>query len=131
MAGVLGFDEALEVVRLRALEAGLRVGAGQVRTEEVKLLEARGRVLAEAVVAERDQPPFDRATRDGFAVKAEGLATAGAEDLRVVEELRAGERWRGPALEEGEAIGIMTGAPMPEGTDAVVMVEHVLEVGGA
>lgn len=128
MAGVLGFDEALEVVQVRALEAGLRVGAGQVRTERVELLEARGRVLAEEVAAERDQPPFDRATRDGFALRAEDLPAA--DGLRVVGEVRAGEAWRGAGLNSGEALGIMTGAPLPEGADAVVMVEHVREAEG-
>jgi len=128
--GVLGFDEALEVVRRRALEAGLRVGAGQVRTEEVKLLDARGRVLAEAVTADRDQPPFERATRDGFAVRVEELAAAGGAGWRVVGEVRAGERWGGAEVRAGEAVAIMTGAPMPEGADAVVMVEHVREADG-
>ena len=131
-AGVLGFDEALEVVRARAVEAGVRVGGSrrEVRTEEMTLLDARGRVLAEAVRAERDQPPFARATRDGFAVRTEDLLAGGGDGLRVVGEVRAGERWLGPALEVGEAIAIMTGAPMPDGADAVVMVEHVREAEG-
>jgi len=128
-AGVLGFDEAVEVVRARAVEAGLRVGAGagEARMEVVALLEARGRVLAEAITAERDQPPFARATRDGFAVRAGDLVAAGGDGLRVVGEVRAGERWLGARLGVGEAVGIMTGAPMPEGADAVVMVEHAAE----
>ena len=125
---VVGFDEALGIVQERALEAGLRVGAGQARTEEVELLEARGRVLAEEVKAERDQPPFDRATRDGFAVRAGGSVELAG--LRVVGEVRAGERWAGAAVGAGEAVAIMTGAPMPEGADAVVMVEHVREAEG-
>ena len=95
----------------------------------MKLLEAQGRVLAEGVAAERDQPPFDRATRDGFAVRAEDLSAA--DGLRVVGEVRAGEVWRGAGLQAGEALGIMTGAPLPEGADAVVMVEHVRGGGGA
>lgn len=122
---VVGFDEALETVRAQALEAGLRVAAGQpVRTEEVLLLGARGRILAEAVKAERDQPPFPRATRDGFALQADGLPDAGR---RIIGEVRAGEIWRGKALGADEAVRIMTGAPVPGGADAVVMVEHVRE----
>ena len=130
MADMLSFDEALEVVRQRSVETGLRVGSRQVRTEELRLLETRGRVLAEDVVAERDQPPFERSTRDGFAVRVEDLPDAGDEGLRVVGELRAGERWSGPRLEAGEALAIMTGAPLPQGADAVVMVEHVREADG-
>ena len=118
---VLEFAEALEVVLREA--AGVSAARG---AETVELLEAAGRVLAEPVVAGRDQPPFDRATRDGFALRAgeEG------QPLRVVGQVRAGERWRGAALGAGEAVEIMTGAPMPEGANAVVMVEHVSVVEG-
>jgi molybdopterin molybdotransferase len=117
-AGVLDFDEALRVVLGKAAE---------VRGPEVverELAASGGWVLAEAVKADRDQPPFDRSTRDGFAVRVEDLAGGGA--LRVVGQVRAGELWRGGALEGGGAIEIMTGAPVPEGADAVVMVEHVV-----
>ena len=126
---VLGFDEALDAVKLHAMEAGPRVGAGQARTEQVSLLAAQGRVLAETVTAERDQPPFDRSTRDGFAVHANALGVAGEAGLRIVGEVRAGEMWRGPEMTPGEAIGIMTGAPLPAGADAVVMLEHVRREG--
>ncbi len=125
MAGVLGFDEALAVVLREA--SGVR-GA---RPERMELLAARGRVLAEPVEADRDQPGFDRATRDGFAIRAADLGVS----LRIVGQVRAGERWTGAALGPGEAVEIMTGAPVPEGADAVVMIEHVtvegevLEVG--
>ncbi len=122
---VLGFDEALDVVRLRANETGRRVGAQQTRTEQVSLMTAQGRVLAEPVTAERDQPPFDRATRDGFAVLANGLVQAGEAGLRLVGEVRAGEVWRGPDITARQAVAIMTGAPLPSGTDAVMMLEHV------
>ena len=115
---VMDFDAALAMV----LEHAAHVSAPGV--ERVSLRESRGRVLAEEVRADRDQPPFDRSTRDGFAVKA--VEASGAE-LRVVGLVRAGERWQGGQLERGTAIEIMTGAPMPEGADAVVMVEHVEE----
>jgi molybdopterin molybdotransferase len=124
---VLGFEEALAVVLRRAeLYQQKRAVAGP---ERVALLDAAGRVLAEGVVADRDQPPFDRATRDGFAVRAAEIDAGGA--LRVLGQVRAGEVWGGPALAAGEAIEIMTGAPVPAGADAVVMVEHVAAVAGA
>jgi molybdopterin molybdotransferase len=116
-ARVLGFAEALQVVLRHAAEVCVP-GA-----ERVALLEAAGRVLAEDVAADRDQPPFDRATRDGFAVRAKEWS-AGAR-LRVAGQVRAGEVWRGGELDGGSAIEIMTGAPVPAGADAVAMVEHV------
>lgn len=118
---VISFDEALEMVLLHA--SGLQ----KLETEAASLLSCGNRVLAEPVAADRDQPPFDRSTRDGFAIRA---ADAG-KSLRVIGQVRAGERWRGEPLEPGCAIEIMTGAPMPEGADAVVMVEHVEETDGA
>ncbi len=118
---VLEFDEALNEVLSQA-----RSGEGLRAVETVELLAGAGRVLGTAVVADRDQPAFDRSTRDGFAVRAGDVGSA----LRVVGALRAGESWRGAALAEGEAIEIMTGAPLPAGADAVVMVEHVEVEGG-
>jgi molybdopterin molybdotransferase len=93
--------------------------------ETVDLLAGLGRVLAEGVVADRDFPPFDRATRDGYAVRAADLAEAPAR-LEVVGEVKAGD-WPEPgvcSVGRGQAVGIMTGAPVPAGADAVVMVEH-------
>ena len=118
---VAGFDEAVGIVLQKA--AGLSVTAAEVKL----LLECGGRVLAEAVVADRDQPPFNRSARDGFAVRA-AEALPGA-DLTVTGLVRAGERWTGGALGLGSAVEIMTGAPVPEGADAVGMVEHVERVG--
>jgi molybdopterin molybdotransferase len=92
--------------------------------ETVELLAGAGRVLAAAIAADRDQPAFDRSTRDGYAVRA-----GDAGPLRVVGSVRAGESWVGKDLGEGEAIEIMTGAPLPAGADAVVMVEHVVVEG--
>jgi len=112
---VLAFEQALEEVLTRA-----RSLAGGQRSERAELLAGAGRVLAAAVVADRDQPPFDRATRDGYALRAGDVGSA----LRVVGAVRAGESWSGAAVGEGEAIEIMTGAPVPAGADAVVMVEH-------
>lgn len=94
-------------------------------TETVDLLTGLGRVLSEQIVADRDFPPFRRATRDGYAVRASDLANIPAR-LKVVGEIKAGAAPESQALTAGpgHAIGIMTGAPLPEGTDAVVMVEH-------
>jgi molybdopterin molybdotransferase len=84
-------------------------------------------VLAEPVFADRDQPPFPRSTRDGFACRAADLA-AGV-PLRILGLIRAGEAGiralEAVALSAGEAVEIMTGAPVPAGADCVVMIEHV------
>ena len=122
-AGVLGFDEALEIVLKQAS------GLSRPVVEEEALTACGGRVLAKAVVADRDQPPFDRSTRDGFAVRASETTPKG--ELTVVGQVRAGQRWTGVALEPRAAIEIMTGAPVPKGADAVVMVEHVEQAEGA
>jgi molybdopterin molybdotransferase len=120
-AGVVSFEEALEIV--------LRHSGGlpALPAEGLPLLSCGNRVLAEAVLADRDQPPFDRSTRDGFAVRA---AEFGPTPLRVAGQVRAGEQWLGVTLEQDAAIEIMTGAPVPEGADAVVMVEHVVQWDG-
>ena len=96
--------------------------------EKVPLLASLGRVLAEPVLADRDQPPFPRSTRDGFACRAQDLQAK--QSLHIVGQLRAGEMWTGEPLASGQAIEIMTGAPVPEGADCVVMIEHV-QVEGA
>ena len=88
--------------------------------ESTGLEEAYGRVLAENVAADRDYPSLRRSLRDGFAVRIDDLPGV----LRVRGEVRAGEETQAP-LQAGEALEIMTGAPVPEGADAVVMVEHV------
>lgn len=119
---LLDFDAALEVVMRHA-------GGVAAATVEVSgLLAARERVLAGAVKADRDQPPFNRSTRDGFAVRAGDVGIEAG--LRVVGQVRAGEEWLGGTLERGNAIEIMTGAAVPAGANAVVMVEHVSRTSG-
>ncbi len=86
-----------------------------------------GLVLASAVVADEVVPPFDNTAVDGYAVRSEDVATVPVE-LRVVGELPAGVAPAGH-LGTGEAIRIMTGAPMPDGADAVVMVEDSERIG--
>src|SRR5580698_1538321 len=118
-ARVVSFEEARHLVEQHA--AGVRPG----EIETVDLLAGLGRVLAEEILADRDFPPFARATRDGYAVRASDLAEVPAR-LEVVGEVKAGD-WPEPGLcsvGRGQAVGIMTGAPLPAGADAVVMVEH-------
>jgi molybdopterin molybdotransferase len=93
--------------------------------ERVPLLEALGRVLAEDVVSDIDIAPFDNSAMDGYAVRFADVASAGADSpvtLEVVEHIPAGVAPRVP-IGRGQASRIMTGAPMPEGADAVVKVE--------
>jgi molybdopterin molybdotransferase len=93
-----------------------------VGDETIGLTEATGRVLTEEIRAGVEIPPHDNSAMDGFAVRAEDIASVPAE-LAVVEELPAGRRSRrkvGP----GEAARIMTGAAIPEGADTVVMIEE-------
>jgi molybdopterin molybdotransferase len=118
-AQVVSFEVARRLVERHA--AG--VCPGEIET--VVLLAGLGRVLAEGILADRDFPPFDRATRDGYAVRAADVAEVPAR-LEVVGEVKAGD-WPEPgmcSLGRGQAIGIMTGAPLPAGADAVVMVER-------
>ncbi len=115
---VLEFEDALSEV-LRHAAAIRPVGR---EPDALPLSEALGRVLAEPIRAERDQPPFPRSTRDGYAVRAADIAAGRA--TRLLGSVRAGEAWRGAALEQREAVEIMTGAPVPQGADAVLMVEH-------
>ena len=97
---------------------------GSPATEQIPALEAAGRVLAEEITADRDYPPFPRSARDGFAVRAADVPG----ELTVIGEVRAGEVFRG-SVSPGGAVEIMTGAPLPDGADAVVMVEHTEHIG--
>jgi molybdopterin molybdotransferase len=114
---MLSFEEAREKVI-----ATVRALRGPLEAETIELRRARGRVLAQPVIADRDYPPFDRSIRDGFALRAED-AVLGA-TLRCVGEIRAGGAFDG-TVGPGECVQIMTGAAMPAGADAVVMIEHV------
>lgn len=101
-------------------------------TESVRIEEAQGRYLSREMVAPFDVPPFDRAAMDGYAVKAADTLGAGRlepKKLRLVGEIHAGEVWDG-AIGKGECLQIATGAPMPKGADAVVMVEDTEFIGG-
>jgi molybdopterin molybdotransferase len=102
-----------------ACAAGLRAA---LPAERVGLAAAAGRVLARAIRADRDQPPFARSTRDGFACRAAEVSAHSW--LPVAGSTRAGQPPAGP-LPPAAAWEIMTGAPVPPGADAVVMLEHV------
>lgn len=113
---LINVDEAIA----RILTAFSRLPA-----ERVPLADAYGRVVAEDVVAEISLPPFPNSSMDGYAVRAEDTAGASPDQpvtLRVVGDIPAG---RAPdfALHAGQAARVMTGAPLPEGADAVVPVE--------
>src|SRR5919201_4296228 len=109
-----------------ALAAILDAASPIERTERIALRDASGRVLAPPSVAAADVPPFDRAAMDGYAVIAEDTFGAGRYEpkvLRCVEKVYTGQMPRN-AVARGECIEIATGAPMPAGADAVVMVEE-------
>jgi len=116
---ILTFEEARRVVEQHAAQVRPQVA------ETTQLLSSAGRILAEKIVADRDFPPFRRAMRDGYAVKAADVANLPV-TLEVIGEIKAGILPEDlPAnLETGQTAGIMTGAPAPEGADAVVMVEY-------
>jgi len=116
---VLSFEDARRIVG----EHASRLSAG--KHQNVALLHSAGRVLAEPVVADRDIPPFPRSTRDGYAVRAADLAKLPAQ-LTVAGEIKAGPQHGQPprTLNRGEAFSIMTGAPVPQGADAIVMIEY-------
>jgi len=113
------FDEARRLVEQYARRVQ------KADAELVPLLDAFGLVLAEDLRADRDFPPFPRSTRDGFAVRSEEVVKAPVE-LRCIGELRAGasEEQSHIRVGRGETVEIMTGAPVPHGADAVVMVEY-------
>lgn len=102
------------------------------RVERVPLAESSGRVIASAPLATMDVPPFDRAAMDGYAVRAEDTFGAGRYEPRVlcsVDKVYTGQVST-RTVREGECIEIATGAPMPDGADAVVMVEETERVTG-
>jgi molybdopterin molybdotransferase len=121
---VLTFEDARHAVEDHASK--LHPGG----KESVGLLAAAGRVLAESIVADRDIPPFPRSTRDGYAVHSADLAQLPA-TLPVIGEIKAGAPGREvPAkIDRGQAVSVMTGAPVPTGADAVVMVEYTTQQG--
>ena len=116
--GLPSYDEAAALVATRAAEIRTR----RPQTEVVELAAAAGRILATPIRADRNMPSFPRSTRDGFACRA---AEASAHiPLAVAGSIRAGDPPAGP-LPAASVWEIMTGAAVPEGADAVAMVEHI------
>ena len=101
------------------------LGVTEMPAEVVSVKDARGRYLAEDVIAQEAMPPFDNSAMDGFAVRTQDLESA-AEDqphpLTVIDTLGAG-RAANVSLKPNTAVRVMTGAPIPPGADAVVQVE--------
>lgn len=115
---ILSFEDARHMVEEHA---------GHVRPSETELVlftAAAGRVLAEPILADRDLPPFPRSTRDGYALRSSDLSRLPAV-LESIGEIKAGEEPdKIPThIGAGQCVSIMTGAPVPQGADAVVMVE--------
>jgi len=121
---VLSFEEARRAVE----QHSARVLPPPVAT--VDLIAAAGRVLADPILADRNLPPFPRSTRDGYAVRAADLARVPT-TLDVIGEIKAGENLENipKQIGNGQAASIMTGAPVPSGADAVVMVEYSAQQG--
>src|SRR5579864_38883 len=115
---ILSFEDARRLVEEHASHLKPR------GRELLGLLDAAGRVLAESIPADRDFPPFPRATRDGYAVRAADVEKTPA-TLEVVGEIKAGAvTAKIPPLQFGQVVAIMTGAAVPGEADAVVMLEH-------
>ena len=114
---MISVEEALGLILENIREIGF---------EKVDIKEALGRVLAEDVYARRNIPPWDNSAMDGYAVRVNDVEGASKENpavLKIIESLPAGYISESK-LKPGEAIKIMTGAPMPNGADAVVMAEY-------
>lgn len=115
--------EELNPVELEEALAILRSRINKItETETVGLRKAYERTLAEDILAKRDQPPFSRSPLDGYAVRAEDTKGASKESpvtLRVIAEVDAGSCFGG-TVQKGEAVRIMTGAPAPDGADAII-----------
>jgi molybdopterin molybdotransferase len=123
-SNVLSFEDARRAVERQAAMVQ------PPETEIIDLVDAAGRVLADSLLADRDLPPFPRSTRDGYAVRSADLHEVPTM-LDVIGEVRAGEKPEQiPAsIGKGQAVSIMTGAPVPAGGDAVVMVEYTSQRG--
>lgn len=119
---MLSYSEA----RRKVIEVARSAPRPVLRTP-VEIEDAFGRILAAAVIADRDYPPFDRSTRDGFAIRSADSQKPGAR-LECVGELRAGGRFE-ETIQAGQCVEIMTGAAVPPGADAVVMIEHTTREG--
>ncbi|MEO7508881.1 MAG: molybdopterin molybdenumtransferase MoeA, partial [Pyrinomonadaceae bacterium] len=114
---MISVAEAIDLIREKIVPLGV---------DSIPLAQARGRVLAQDVVADSDLPPFDRAQMDGYALRSADLAEPPVR-LALVGESAAGAGWH-RELEAGQAVRIMTGAPVPRGADSVQQVEVTREL---
>ncbi len=124
-----GFLGGLEGAKMISVAEAIQIVRQQTHalpSERVKLIEARDRVLAQDIVADMDLPPFDRSQMDGYAVRASDVQSAPVR-LRIAGESAAGRGWHNK-MEEGQAVRIMTGAPVPAGADSVQQVELTHEL---
>ena len=115
---MIPITEAIEIVLRHTEKLGV---------ESVELSNSGARILAEDIIADTDLPPFDRAQMDGYAVRADDVRNTPAR-LRIVGESAAGAGWH-HEMNSGQAVRIMTGAPVPKGADAVQQVELTREDG--
>jgi len=119
---IVSLDEAVQILQQR-------FHAKPVGVEQVSLSQARQRVLAKNIKAPFSVPPFSRATVDGYAVKAEDTFGANEEHpitLKLLGNVTVGEMPK-MVIKKGTALGIATGAPLPPGADAVVMLEYAIQ----
>ena len=119
MAALLPVDEALARVLSDAVP---------LRSEEVALTDAAGRILAQDVIAKRMQPPFPASAMDGYAVRATDVETVPVK-LAVIGHSVAGKRFDG-SVRPGEAVRIFTGAPLPDGADTILIQENAIALDG-
>lgn len=115
---MIPISEAIEIIKRET---------APLKSEKTGLAEASGRVLAEDIVSDTDLPPFDRSQMDGYAVRAEDTNNAPV-TLKIAGESAAGSGWH-RELKPGQAVRIMTGAPVPRGADAVQKLELAKEDG--
>ena len=114
----------------QAVEIILNSGEGMKRTQFVLTKEANGRILAEDIYAPFDNPPFHRSPLDGFALRSEDLVGASKtapKSIQVIDTVYAGG-YCYRTVNQGEAVRIMTGAPIPDGADCVIRLEDIEEV---
>ena len=117
---MISIEDALTCVRAQARPLG---------TQSVPLLRALGRTLAQTVQADRDYPPFDRVTMDGYALRSADLSSGEAvPELRLAGAVYAGQQLRTPVA-PGTCVRIMTGAGLPAGADAVAKQEDTVAAG--
>ena len=115
--------EALQVITTEEAQRHIRSSLPSWKTESVDVLAAVGRSLHQSVSAERDQPPFDRVTMDGIAIRFDDF-DAGCRSFPIAGTCHAGDR-RHSMTNAGECIEVMTGAVLPDGCDTVIAVERI------